>query len=64
MVLQAADVVDVRFQAWTERESARPGTQARFRPDLAVATTTTGAICNGYRTLWVGAYDAHLPRTS
>jgi hypothetical protein len=67
MILQGTGVVDVRFHAWIERESAGPGTQARFWPDLAIATTPTGTICNGYRTLSVGAYDAcqpDWPRTS
>ncbi|MDT5355395.1 MAG: hypothetical protein QOJ56_3927, partial [Mycobacterium sp.] len=60
-VLQSADVVDGRFHAWIERESARPHKQTRFSTDIAVASTTTGTICNGYRTLSVGAYDPHDP---
>jgi subtilisin family serine protease len=61
LVLQAADVVDGRFHAWIEREPVRPHHQTRFAGDAAVATTTTGTICNGFRPLAIGAYDARTP---
>jgi phosphatidylserine/phosphatidylglycerophosphate/cardiolipin synthase-like enzyme/subtilisin family serine protease len=61
VVLQSADVVDGRFHAWIEREPVRPHEQTRFATDVAVATTTTGTICNGFRPLAVGAYDAGTP---
>lgn len=61
VVLQAADVVDGRFHAWIEREPVRPRHQTRFSGDTAVSATTTGTICNGFRPLTVGAYDARTP---
>jgi phosphatidylserine/phosphatidylglycerophosphate/cardiolipin synthase-like enzyme len=61
IVLGAADVTDGRYHAWVERESLHPRCQARFPGDLAVSTTTTGTICNGQRTITVGAYDRHSP---
>jgi phosphatidylserine/phosphatidylglycerophosphate/cardiolipin synthase-like enzyme/peptidoglycan hydrolase-like protein with peptidoglycan-binding domain len=60
LVLVGAEVVDGRFHAWVEREPIGAG-QARFEPDLAVAATTTGTICNGLRNLAVGAYNHHDP---
>lgn len=59
LVLVGVEVLDGRFHAWIEREAAAAGSQARFEPDDAVATTTTGTICNGLRNLAVGAYDHH-----
>ncbi|HET9198984.1 MAG TPA: S8 family serine peptidase [Solirubrobacterales bacterium] len=61
LVLVGVEVLDGRFHAWIEREASRAGTQARFEPDRAVATTTTGTICNGLRNLAVGACDHHDP---
>jgi ankyrin repeat protein/subtilisin family serine protease/outer membrane protein OmpA-like peptidoglycan-associated protein len=57
--LTALDVVDGRFHAWIERDGLCPQCQARFRPEDAVRTCTTGTICNGLRTIAVGAYDNH-----
>ncbi|MEY4507922.1 MAG: hypothetical protein RLZZ450_44 [Pseudomonadota bacterium] len=56
------DVVDGRFHAWVERDAACAGCQARFAPEDRDPTGTLGTICNGLRTLAVGAYDAHDPR--
>src|SRR5262249_37263409 len=52
-------IVDGRFHAWIEREEA--GSQSRFTPGCATPVTTTGTICNGLRTIAVGAYDARVP---
>lgn len=61
VTLIAADVVDGRFHAWIERDAARPGYQSHFRPEDADPTSTTGTICNGVRTIAVGAYNPHHP---
>jgi len=61
VTLIATDVVDGRFHAWIERDSACPDCQSRFRPEDADPTSTTGTICNGLRTIAVGAYDPHVP---
>ena len=56
------DVVDGRFHAWVERDAACAGCQARFAPEDRDPSGTLGTICNGLRTLAVGAYDAHDPQ--
>ncbi|MFL5910944.1 MAG: S8 family serine peptidase [Gaiellaceae bacterium] len=61
VIVVGADVSNGRFHAWIEREALTPASQARFEHDQAVPTTTTGTICNGLRTIAVGAYDAHDP---
>ena len=59
--LLGEDVVDGRYHAWIERDAACRGCQARFvGPDVDPAFTTN-SICNGLRTIVVGAYDAHDP---
>ncbi|QIS14221.1 phage tail tip lysozyme [Nocardia arthritidis] len=60
IVLRGIDVVDGRYHAWAEREPIRRD-QLHFPVDIAAVTTTTGSICNGLRTLTVGAYDQHSP---
>jgi monoamine oxidase/subtilisin family serine protease len=55
------DIVDGRFHSWVERDSASPGCQSRFDPQDAVSASTTGTICNGFRTIAVGAYNPHSP---
>ncbi|MCF2146267.1 DUF2515 family protein [Desmonostoc muscorum LEGE 12446] len=59
VTLIAIDVVDGRFNAWIERDVALPHCQSRFRAEDAVNTCTTGTICNGFRTIAVGAYNSH-----
>ncbi len=54
-------VSDGRFHAWVERDAACPGCQSVFPHDAADPHTTTGTICNGRRTIAVGAFDAHDP---
>ena len=61
LVLVGADIADGRVDAWIEREALRPSSQARFDPADAVATTSTGTICNGLRNVAVGAYSHHDP---
>ncbi|MBW4655831.1 MAG: S8 family serine peptidase [Kaiparowitsia implicata GSE-PSE-MK54-09C] len=58
--LRASDWVDGRFHAWIERDVALPGCQSHFAPEDAVSECTTGTICNGFRTIAVGAYNPHL----
>jgi subtilisin family serine protease len=52
-------VTDGRYHAWIERDD--PASQSRFTPDCATPTHTTGTLCNGRRTIAVGAYDAREP---
>jgi subtilisin family serine protease len=62
IVLTGVDVVDGRFHMWIERDAGCPGCQSRFDRRFAVPQMTTGTICNGLRTIAVGAYNAHDPR--
>jgi hypothetical protein len=57
----ADDVVDGRFQAWIERDEGCGRCQSRFAADDVTLYTTTNTICNGFRTVTVGAYDGHVP---
>ena len=59
ITLSGHDAVDGRFHAWIERTTGRPRQRSRFQPGDVDPTTTLGTICNGLRTLAVGAYDAH-----
>lgn len=52
-------VTDGRYHAWVERDPGCPGCQSRFQRDGSDPMYTTGTICNGFRTIAVGAYDAH-----
>jgi len=61
VTLLGGDVVDGRYHCWIEREPTRPKFQSRFRDEDVERANTTGTICNGLRTLAVGAYDAHDP---
>jgi peptidoglycan hydrolase-like protein with peptidoglycan-binding domain len=54
-------VVDGRFHAWIERTAAKAGQRSRFHEDDSDPTTTLGTICNGFRTIAVGAYNGHEP---
>ncbi len=58
--LVGEDVVDGRWYAWIERDSALPGSQSRLRADVTADHGTLGSIATGHRTLVVGAVD---PRT-
>lgn len=57
--LYGEEVQDGHYHAWIERAGQK--VQARFEPECATPTHTTGTICNGLRTIAVGAYDARLP---
>lgn len=61
LAITGVDVVDGRWHAWIERDSACPRCQARFAADRADPACSTGSICNALRTVTVGAYDAHDP---
>lgn len=53
------DIVDGRFHAWVERDAQCASCQAHFVAADADPICTIGTICNGLRTVAVGAYDAH-----
>jgi N-acetylmuramoyl-L-alanine amidase/outer membrane protein OmpA-like peptidoglycan-associated protein/GH25 family lysozyme M1 (1,4-beta-N-acetylmuramidase)/subtilisin family serine protease len=55
------DVIDGHYHAWVERDVSCPKCQSRLRAADADPKSTTGTICNGKRTLAVGAYSAHDP---
>ena len=59
VILVGEDVVDGRFHAWIERDFGRSSNQSRFDLTDAVPSYTTNTICNGRRTIAVGAYDQH-----
>jgi hypothetical protein len=61
LILVGKDVTDGRFHCWIERDAVCPPCQSRFRPEDAVSSFTTGTICNGRRTIAVGAYNPHSP---
>lgn len=55
--LLGRDVVDGRFHAWIERDSGGRH-QSHFSRQQATSQYTTNTICNSYRGIAVGAYDA------
>ncbi len=57
VALDGQDIVDGRVHLWLERDSTLRNSQSRFHPDDADPLSTTGTICNGYRTIAVGAFD-------
>ena len=59
ITLFGKDVVDGRFHAWVERDAACTECQSQFGIDDAVHSSTTGTICNGFRTIAVGARNMH-----
>lgn len=61
VTLIGEDIVDGRFHCWVERDNPCPQCQSRFDPQDAVPTSTIGTICNGFRTIAVGAYNPHSP---
>ena len=58
VTLAGFDVVDGRFHAWIERDSAVPGAQSRFPPEQASSLCTLGTLATTYRTYVVGAASA------
>jgi carboxypeptidase C (cathepsin A)/phosphatidylserine/phosphatidylglycerophosphate/cardiolipin synthase-like enzyme/V8-like Glu-specific endopeptidase/subtilisin family serine protease len=61
VTLIGTDVIDGRYHAWIERDVSCAACQSRLRPEDADPKCTTGTICNGRRTLAVGAYNKHDP---
>jgi subtilisin family serine protease len=57
VALRGRDVVDGRIQAWIERD-ARRRYQSHFLRSQASSQFTTNTICNCFRAIAVGAYDA------
>lgn len=57
--LEARRVVDGRYHAWIERTAGFQ--QARFVAENATQESTTNTICNGRRTIAVGAFDSRYP---
>jgi carboxypeptidase C (cathepsin A)/outer membrane protein OmpA-like peptidoglycan-associated protein/subtilisin family serine protease len=61
ITLVGEDVIDGRYHAWIERDVSCSRCQSRLREGDADPHCTTGTICNGRRTLAVGAYNKHDP---
>lgn len=61
VTLIGEEVVDGKFHAWVERDAACLHCQSRFDPEDADPSSTTGTLCNGFRTIAVGAYNSHSP---
>src|SRR5262249_52979237 len=59
LILVGKDVTDGRFHCWIERDALCPPCQSRFSAEDAASSSTTGTICNGRRTIAVGAYNPH-----
>ena len=57
VVLRGRDIVDGRVHAWIERD-VTGRYQSRFGPAQATSRFTTNTICNCFRSIAVGAYDA------
>jgi phosphatidylserine/phosphatidylglycerophosphate/cardiolipin synthase-like enzyme/subtilisin family serine protease len=60
--LRGTDVIHGDYHAWIEREVSCPACQSHFSEKDADSHSTTGTICNGRRTLAVGAYNRHDPQ--
>jgi subtilisin family serine protease len=59
ITLSGEDIADGRYHLWIERNTAGQRAQAKFEANDSRVQFTTGTICNGFRTIAVGAYDAH-----
>jgi len=57
IALHGRDIVDGRLQAWIERDASRRY-QSHFLRSQASSRYTTNTICNCFRAIAVGAYDA------
>ncbi len=55
--LTGRDIVDGRYHAWIERDSGGRN-QSHFLRRQATSQCTTNTICNSYRGIAVGAFDA------
>lgn len=60
IVLCAEDIVDGRYHMWVERGREGPARQPRVEEGCIAPASTTNTICNGFRTIAVGAYDPHI----
>jgi len=60
IALHGRDIVDGRLHAWIERD-ASGRFQSRFLRSQASSRFTTNTICNCFRAIAVGAYDANRP---
>src|SRR5262245_37801754 len=60
VALHGRDIVDGRLHAWIERD-ASGRYQSRFMRSQASSRFTTNTICNCFRAIAVGAYDATRP---
>jgi subtilisin family serine protease len=60
VTVRGRDVVDGRLQAWIERDAGNRD-QSRFDRGQATSRYTTNTICNCFRAIAVGAYDATRP---
>ena len=62
LTLDGSEVADGRYHVWAQRGSDDVGNQASFAPADANPFFTTNSICNGRRTIVVGAYDPQSAR--
>lgn len=60
VVMHGQEIVDGRIHAWIERD-VTGRYQSRFAPGQATSRFTTNTICNCFRAIAVGAYDATKP---
>lgn len=60
VTIRGEAVVDGRYDAWIERDAGGRH-QSRFADADVAAPSSTGSICNGFRTIACGAYDARRP---
>lgn len=58
--LHGQEIVDGRLHAWIERDASGRH-QSRFPREQATSSYTTNTICNSFRAIAVGAYDASQP---
>ena len=61
VTLIGEDIVDGIFHAWVERDAPCPHCDSRFESQDTDPYCTTGTLCNGFRTIAVGAYDGRAP---
>jgi subtilisin family serine protease len=61
VTLTANDIIDGKYHIWIERDRGDPRNQSRLSKGDALSTYTIGSICNGERTIAVGAFDSRNP---
>jgi subtilisin family serine protease len=62
LVLTGRNIVDGTYHVWIQRDDVAQDAQSSFGRGDANPYFTTGSICNGARTIAVGAYNGHSPR--